>query len=353
MEKTCIVTGGAGFIGCAISKGLAQQFDRVIAIDMLHPQIHLEKKRPAALYDSVKLEIADVCDPGTWDRILPQVDQMDTIIHLAAETGTGQSLEEATRHAMTNVVGMTQMLDALVRHKKIPSQIILTSSRAVYGEGLWKRDDGTLYYPGQRSNAQLKAMQWDFPESEYVPACSSATQPHPTSIYGCTKLAQENLLASWALSFGVQKKILRLQNVYGAGQSLINPYTGIVSLFVRMAKSGQSIPLYEDGEIIRDFVYIDDVADAILLTIENEQAKETIFDIGTGKMTTIQRMAQIISERYHAPAPKVCSKYRNGDVRHACCDMTQTMNGLHFTPRISIEDGLGLLCKWIDAQMHE
>ncbi len=140
----------------------------------------------------------------------------------------------------------------------------LTSSRAgQYGEGAWiDRRTGAISYPGQRSRAQLERGQWDFPGLQCLPFDAAATTPNPTSVYGATKLAQEHILKSWALSFDVEIGLLRLQNVYGPGQSLSNPYTGIVSLFARLAREGKSIPVYEDGEIVRDFVFIDDVAEA-------------------------------------------------------------------------------------------
>ena len=156
------------------------------------------------------------------------------------------------------------MLDAFVRHGCIPGRVVLTSSRAVYGEGAWRDTNGRVVYPGQRSRAMLEAKQWDFPGLTPVPSDATRTEPRPASIYGATKLTQELVLRAWALSFGVEIGLLRLQNVYGPGQSLSNPYTGIVSLFARLAKAKETIPVYEDGAIIRDFVFIDDVVQAVL-----------------------------------------------------------------------------------------
>nr|WP_318289438.1 NAD-dependent epimerase/dehydratase family protein [Paraburkholderia sp. BL8N3] len=262
MMRTCLVTGGAGFIGCAISSTLVRHFDRVVALDNMHPQIHATPDRPARLDPKVELVVGDVTLSETWNSLLQTV-KPDVVIHLAAETGTGQSLTEGTRHAMVNVVGTTQMLDAFVRFESVPRRIVLTSSRAVYGEGAWQDAAGTITYPGQRSKVQLEQGVWDFPGLKCLPFEATRTQPRPTSIYGATKLTQEMVLSAWALSFGVEVGLLRLQNVYGPGQSLSNPYTGIVSLFARLARGGKSIPLYEDGEIVRDFVFIDDVSEAV------------------------------------------------------------------------------------------
>jgi dTDP-L-rhamnose 4-epimerase len=287
--KTCLVTGGAGFIGCALSSGLADRFERVVALDNLHPQVHPDANRPVALAGRVEFVRGDVTDSNVWDGLLSDLTP-DTIIHLAAETGTGQSLTEATRHAKVNVVGTTEMLDALVRHEKLPRQIVLTSSRAVYGEGAWiDRNSGTISYPGQRSRTLLEARAWDFAGLEPLPFDSSATEPRPTSIYGATKLTQEQVLRAWALAVGVRPVLLRLQNVYGEGQSLINPYTGIVSLFARTAREGKSIPVYEDGLIVRDFVHITDVVSAILAAADREETVTVPYDVGSGVATTIQR----------------------------------------------------------------
>ncbi|HUX69721.1 MAG TPA: NAD-dependent epimerase/dehydratase family protein, partial [Cellulomonadaceae bacterium] len=164
---TCLVTGGAGFIGTAMSGGLVSRFDRVVAIDNLHPQIHPRPERPTELDPAVELVVGDVTDPSAWDALLDTV-RPDVVVHLAAETGTGQSLAESTRHAMTNVVGTTQMLDALRRHDSMPRRIVLSSSRAVYGEGAWRDVAGQLYYPGQRTAEILERGEWDFPGSQPV-----------------------------------------------------------------------------------------------------------------------------------------------------------------------------------------
>ncbi|MDV2449660.1 NAD-dependent epimerase/dehydratase family protein [Xanthomonas hortorum] len=349
LSTTCLITGGAGFIGCAISHALVQKFGRVVALDNLHPQVHPTQSRPDALASRVELVVGDVTDPAAWDALLQDV-APDLVIHLAAETGTGQSLTEGTRHANVNVVGTTQMLDAFVRHKRIPSRIVLTSSRAVYGEGAWVATDGTISYPGQRSKAQLDAATWDFPGLRCLPFEAERTETRPTSIYGSTKLAQEMILNAWALSFGVEVGLLRLQNVYGPGQSLSNPYTGIVSLFSRMAKAKKVIPLYEDGEIIRDFVFIEDVARAIVAVSLKSSVSPTAYDIGSGQATSIRELARLIARIYDAPEPVVNGAFRNGDVRAASCDIERATRELDWRPEWPVERGVAALCTWIDQQ---
>jgi len=347
MDKICFVTGGAGFIGCALSASLANRYSKVIAIDNMHPQIHSSSERPEFLHPSVELVVADITIPETWNKLLSTYTP-NVIYHLAAETGTGQSLMESSRHAEVNILGTTRMLDALSAHGKLPDRIILTSSRAVYGEGGWVDPKGGISYPGQRTNDMLTNSQWDFPGLSAAPFNASQTLTYPTSIYGATKLSQEQLISCWANAYGVKTGILRLQNVYGVGQSLTNPYTGIVSFFSQMAKSKQSIPLYEDGEVVRDFVYISDVANALILAADSEE-RSFIYDVGSGKSITIHELASIISKRYDAPAPHICGKFRNGDVRYASCDIQDTVNALNWNPAVTVESGIEKLCAWIDS----
>jgi len=350
VNATCLVTGGAGFIGCAISKALAETFDQVVAVDNLHPQIHAERRRPLSLHPSVDLRVLDVTQSAAWTEILSDITP-DVIVHLAAETGTGQSLTEATRHASVNVIGTTRMMDALNRSGKHPQKIVLASSRAIYGEGAWRKvGDEQTVYPGQRTSAQLERQEWDFDGMMPVPAEAATTHPQPTSVYGATKLTQEQVLKSWCQSFGVEIGILRLQNVYGPGQSLINAYTGIVSLFARKARAGESIPVYEDGRIVRDFVFIDDVAAAILRMVTGPIPSVEAYDIGSGVRTTILDLAEQIADHYRSPAPHVNGKFRNGDVRFASCDIGRTREQLGWQPRWSLADGVRALCNSIDAR---
>jgi dTDP-L-rhamnose 4-epimerase len=344
-----MVTGGAGFIGCAISANLAKSFDRVIAVDVLHPQIHREPIRPAMLDPKVQLVVADITCEETWNQILERASP-DVVVHLAAETGTGQSLTEASRHANVNVTGTTVMLDAFARRGIVPRRIVLSSSRAVYGEGAWRDANGAVCYPGQRSKAQLERGEWDFPGLTCLPFEAEKTEPRPTSIYGATKLAQEHILLAWAHSFGAEIAVLRLQNVYGPGQSLSNPYTGIVPFFACLARSGKSIPIYEDGKIVRDFVFIDDVAAAICRVAGKAVHSAVAYDIGSGEKTTIFQLGNLIAKLYGAPSPHINCAFRNGDVRHASCDIARSRADLGWVPHWGLEKGITALCAWIDGR---
>jgi dTDP-L-rhamnose 4-epimerase len=352
-DKTILVTGGAGFIGCAISQILAPLCRRYIAFDSLHPQVHESPHRPLAMHEKSELFVGDVTNASDWDRCLAQI-KPDLVFHLAAETGTGQSLFEASRHGEVNVVGTTRMLDALSRHKMVPEQIVLSSSRAVYGEGAWLKQSGTIYYPGQRDDQQLARHAWDFEGSKAaLPARASETSNCPTSIYGATKLAQEHLLSAWTQSHSIPLTILRLQNVYGPGQSLKNSYTGILILFARLALSKKTIPIYEDGLMTRDFVYVDDVARAFHLAILADNRKLLVhYDIGSGRAITLLEIANTIARWFDAPNPTITGKYRNGDVRHASCVIEDSVRELGWHPTVSLDNGLTELLSWVERKIN-
>jgi dTDP-L-rhamnose 4-epimerase len=347
-----LITGGAGFIGSALARRLVKAGHDVAVMDVLHPQVHGE----GAVIDlppSVRLFTGDVTHAPDVDAVL-RLSRPSQIVHLAAETGTAQSLSEATRHSSVNVVGTTQLLDALSRAALVPDQFVLASSRAVYGEGPWKFGS-QLFYPQPRGHAQLLAGIWDpqGPTGEGavpLPSCASRTEPRPTNIYAATKLAQEHILAAWTAAHDTHLSVLRLQNVYGPGQSLTNSYTGIVALFARLAREQRTLEVYEDGRIVRDFVYIDDVVEALFAAIEGPAAQPRCLDIGSGTPTTIHELAQTIAAICHAPEPAVVAKFRDGDVRAAKCDIEPAKKELDWRPQWVLEEGLRVLLDWIGEQ---
>ena len=348
-----LVTGGAGFIGSALSRELASTASRWVVLDSMHPQVHLTNHRPSELSEAAELFVGDVRAPADWDAVLRTVTP-DVIFHLAAETGTAQSLDEASRHASVNVDGTTQMMDALGRHGVTPEHVVLSSSRAVYGEGNWRTTSGAVFQPGMRSHAMLSRGEWDFEDSEALENRADLTIPAPTSVYGATKLAQENILKAWGGARGVPISILRLQNVYGPGQSLINSYTGIVSLFSQWAREGKTIPLYEDGNITRDFVFIDDVVSALASVAKaGPDTARPVLDIGSGRATSIARLAQVIANFHGAPTPSVTGNFRDGDVRKAACDISLSEVAIAWSPKWSLERGISALQFWIETQLEE
>jgi dTDP-L-rhamnose 4-epimerase len=352
MQDCVLITGGAGFIGCEIAQGLPRTGLPIIAVDNLHPQVHPSGERPAVLPADVDLVVGDVRDAAMWQTLFTSY-RPQTIFHLAAETGTGQSLTESSRHAGTNVTGTTEMLDAMTLKGLRPDHIVLSSSRAVYGEGAWRAADGIVFYPGHRTRAQLERAAWSFagPDGQTaapLPHAAATVEPHPTSVYGATKLAQEHILSAWTDAMGSALSILRFQNVYGPGQSPFNSYTGIITLFHRQARAGKTIEVYEDGDIGRDFVFISDVVRACLAASARRPAGgQRKLDIGTGVVTTIMDAARTIAAYHGAPEPAVCGKFRDGDIRWAVSDIAaweREFGGQSFT---SFADGSRAVAEWL------
>jgi dTDP-L-rhamnose 4-epimerase len=354
MYETMIITGGAGFIGSATAARLESWEGKIVAIDNMHPQVHLAANRPAALPDRVELIVADIRDRTMWDDVLADY-RPSVILHFAAETGTAQSLTQSNRHASVNVVGTTQMLDAFMRAGLRPRHIVLSSSRAVYGEGAWRSRSGAIVYPQLRSHDQLERGEWDF-AIEGAPAVpmphrASEVFPNPSSIYGATKLAQEHVIKSWAAAMNVPATILRFQNVYGPGQSPFNPYTGIINLFHRTAYGGGAIEVYEDGQIGRDFVFIDDVVEAVCAAVSRPPEGLRLLDVGSGVPTTIADAARYIAALHGAPEPVICGKFRDGDVRWAVANVDDIEDQLKVRSQVEfLSTGAKLVGEWLVAE---
>lgn len=348
-----LITGGAGFIGAALAQELMNLYEaEVVSVDNLLPQVHedgiLLKRYP----ERARLVRGDVRNGELLDLVLAEL-QPDYVVHFAAETGTAQSMTHSSRHASVNGVGTTELLDALRRAQCQPKRILLSSSRAVYGEGAWQAQDGSIFYPGIRSRSQLAAGRWDFrsPVSD-LPACAmlhdaATVFPNPTSIYGATKLVQEHLLKAWCAANEVPHHILRFQNVYGIGQSPSNPYTGIINIFHHIARRKEAIPVYEDGEIGRDFVWISDVVDACVAALVDTSARSSTYDVGSGEATTIAQAAAVVAALHGASEPRITGQFREGDVRWAVANVDALRVELGVTPKISFEEGAAKVGEWL------
>jgi dTDP-L-rhamnose 4-epimerase len=354
-----VITGGLGFIGSHFARSCSRKGIEAILLDNLSPQIH----GPHAVADPgiCSLPGVRVIRGSLLDRALV-VDLMagvDVVVHLASETGTGQSMYEVARYTEANVQGTAILLDAIRDKGTSVRKIVLASSRAVYGEGAYQCGTCTpnqTQFPVPRSREQLEARRWD-------PLCAQCGSPliaiptpedartRPASLYAATKFAQEEWLRIGAEALGIRAVILRLQNVYGEGQSLVNPYTGILSIFSTRVRQGKELPIFEDGLESRDFVHVSDVVEALHLAIGWERESWAIFNIGSGIPTSVLAVAQALVARMSGKvAPRITAQFRVGDIRHCFADLSHSRRNLGFAPKVSIDEGLSRFVEWVGAQ---
>lgn len=346
-----LVTGGAGFIGRAIIASLPESVP-VTCIDVLEAQAHAGRTTfPAWLSDRARCIRADIRDTAAYADTLHDV---DVVIHLAAQTGTGQSMYERSRYVGHNVDGTACLLDALALHAPHLSRIVLASSRAVYGEGMLRVHDGRLL-PAQRTLERLSSGQWNAIAADGSPGDPVAMQEdfpcNPTSVYGLTKWWQEQLIVDSAARSGVHHTILRIQNAYGPGQELRNPYTGIIGIFCSLLFRDLEIELFEDGEVMRDFVYVDDVADAFVRAAVGDRPPYSIMNIGSRDAVSLRTLVERLGGAAgRTPRVRVSGRYRVGDIRHAIADTTRCDAWLQGGPRTSLEEGLRRYWAWFSEQ---
>lgn len=354
-----LISGGAGFIGSNLALSLLAQGHQVTVLDNLHHQVHGEDAEASSyLYRLIRNKVAfvkgDVTQRPDWEACLAG---QDAVVHLAAETGTGQSMYRIAHYTDVNLGGMALLLDVLANTPNHSvRKIVLASSRAVYGEGKYIGPLGETVYPAQRTETDLSRGFFDV----RYPGISAPLQAaptdetsalHPTSVYGLNKLHQEQLLATVCPTIGISPVILRYQNVYGPGQSLHNPYTGILSIFSTLIQRGQEINVFEDGLESRDFVYIDDVVAATILALTKDTANKQVFNVGTGVPTTVMEVAEALVERFGKPTKlHVSGNYRLGDIRHNFADMARIKTALGYVPKISFGEGIGRFVDWVEQQ---
>lgn len=354
--KICIVTGGLGFIGTHLLERVKSQYDKIIVIDNLSPHVHsFPPKLP--IYN-IELVIGGVEEVNTWNLVsshLPETNFVLDVYHLAADTSTGNSINLPSSHVTSNILGTARLCEFLSNLIDFIGTIKLTSTRAIYGEGLWESVDGELINPDQRRKVDLDRQEWN-PLSRRVaclkpaPVSALLLSPNPVNIYGSTKLGQEQMLTIWCAFYGIRLNVYRLQNVYGPGQSLWNSYSGIVSLFVRKAIIGEMINVYEGGGIIRDFVYISDVVNVL-----NENPPQTsqlqIYDVGTGTPVTLLQVAKVVSEICGTDLVEISNNYRLGDVRGIYADTNSIKNMESFKEFKAISFGLEKLVEWAKPEI--
>lgn len=357
MERV-LITGGAGFIGSHIALRLIEKGYDVTVLDNLLEQIHGENPdKTSPLYCNIKDKTrfikADVCDRDALKRAISDADY---IIHLAAETGTGQSMYEIKRYIDVNIGGTALLLDILTNSKHHVKRVVVAESRAIYGEGKYHCEKCGDVYPTERKDEDMARGDFEC----HCPKCGGKvtlvattedSEIHPSSVYGIGKQVQGQLVHLICKNIGVESVSYRYQNVYGPGQSLTNPYTGILSIFSTRIKNHKEINIFEDGLESRDFVYIDDVVDATIAGMEVPEANGHVFNIGTGIATDVLTVAKTLCKHYGIDVPlNVSGNYRLGDIRHNYADITLARKILGFEPNWSFDQGIKQFTEWVNRQ---
>lgn len=357
MLKNVLITGGAGFIGSSLALKLLDKGYEVTVLDNLSPQIHGEDGISSELFlkirDKVTFIKGDVVNSDDWRKALKG---QDVVVHLAAETGTGQSMYEINKYIDVNVKGTSNLLDILTNEEHQVKKIVVAASRAIYGEGMYHCTEHGTVYPVERTEADMSKGDFEVKcpicnRDVEVMATTEETKIHPTSVYGITKQVQEQMCMVVGKSLNIPVVGYRYQNVYGPGQSLKNPYTGILSIFSTIIKNNNNINIFEDGLESRDFVFIDDIVDATILGIEKEEANFESFNVGTGVPTTVIEVANVLKEKYQSDTEiQISGNFRLGDIRHNFADLTKIKEKLGFTPKVSFEEGISKFVDWVNQQ---
>ncbi|WP_415062053.1 SDR family NAD(P)-dependent oxidoreductase [Bdellovibrio sp.] len=352
--KTVLVTGGAGFIGSELVKHLHNKGCRVLVLDSLTEQVHgLDPKSTSATFAKIQ-EFCEFFQGDVRDRNMVRklVAQSDVVVHLAAETGTGQSMYAISNYCDVNIQGTAILLEEIFSCPRKIEKIVVASSRAIYGEGKYSCVSHGDFFPEMR-------LDHDMAKGVFDPLCPKCHEPgmavpttedspaKPQSIYGITKLTQEELVIKGARAAQIPAIALRFQNVYGPGQSLSNPYTGILSIFSTRARNNNSINIFEDGLESRDFVYIDDVVESLSLAVFSNLKSQEVFNVGSGKSTSVKMVVEKIVGFFNASSTiSVTGAYRVGDIRHNMADLSKAKRILGFEPKVEFSEGVVKFLTW-------
>lgn len=355
--KNILITGGAGFIGSNLALALIEKGYKITVLDNLSLQIHGENPdETSPLYNSIKEKVSFIKGTVTsrtdWEKAIAN---QDVIVHYAAETGTGQSMYCIEKYTEVNIQGTAIMLDILANQKHQVKKVVIASSRSIYGEGKYMHPKLGAVYPKNRMEKDMLAddfeVKYDGDSNLKLVATDEESKIHPSSVYGITKQNQEQMIMTVCPTIGIAPVAFRYQNVYGPGQSLSNPYTGILSIFSTQIRNENGIQIFEDGKETRDFIFIDDVVAATVLGIEKEEADGEVFNVGTGVPTDVLTVANSLIKAYGIVVPvTVTGRFRLGDIRHNYADMTKISRLLGFIPKVFFEEGINRFTAWVLQQ---
>jgi dTDP-L-rhamnose 4-epimerase len=355
--KNILITGGAGFIGSNLALKLIEKGYKITVLDNLSKQIHGENpEETSPLFKSIKDQVTfiegTVTSREDWKKAL---ENQHVIVHFAAETGTGQSMYCIEKYTEVNIQGTAIMLDLLANSIHTVEKIVIASSRSIYGEGKYKHPDLGIVYPSHRKEKDMLEGNFEltYNDNEILEllATDEESKIHPSSVYGITKQNQEQMIMTVCPTLGIAPVGFRYQNVYGPGQSLSNPYTGILSIFSTQIRNNNPIQIFEDGKETRDFVFIDDVVNATILGIEKDEANGNVYNVGTGVATNVLEVANSLIKAYNINVPvTVTGRFRLGDIRHNFADLTKIKRHLGFEPTVYFKEGIQKFSDWVLQQ---
>ncbi len=354
MSELILITGGAGFIGRHLTRVLLGRGHRVRVLDSLIEQVHGSDGKRPSLDPKVEFLKGDVRDV---EAVAGALRGVDSVVHLAAEVGVGQSMYAVDRYVSVNDHGTAilfqQLIDRPVR------RVVVASSMSIYGEGLYRSAAGQLVEDAVRQPRMAASQNWDPLDGTGQPLVPVPTpetkRPALASVYAITKYVQERLTLTLAPAYGMEGVALRLWNVYGPGQALSNPYTGVLAIFASRLLNGQPPMIFEDGLQRRDFVHVADVAQAFVLALEHPQAAGGVFNIASGVDRTVQEVAKLLAGAMgrRSITPEITGKARAGDIRHCIADITLARRQIGFAPRTDFVEGLAELAEWVARQQAE
>lgn len=347
-----LVTGGAGFIGSHTIDYLLERGHEVRILDALIPQVHgANAQRPSYLDPRAELFVGRVEDPVAVKKSL---DGVDSVIHLAAAVGVGQSMYQIVDYCRTNNLGTAVLWQAIVDNKLRLNSLVVASSMSAYGEGLYRTFDGKVCTPGLRGESQLETGDWEHRSPDgrlLIPVPTNESKSlAPTSIYAINKKDQEEMCLCLGKAYGIPTTALRLFNVFGSRQALSNPYTGVAAIFCGRLLNDRNPLVFEDGLQKRDFVHVKDVARAFVMAAEHPVPGETI-NIGSGSDITVLEIAEVLARELGKDiGPQVVGKFRQGDIRHCFADITRARQLLGWSPTTTFKEGVPELVSWVKEQ---
>ncbi len=355
MGDRVLVTGGAGFVGSHLVDALVSRGYRVRVFDSLESQVHGPGNQvPGYVNPQAEFVRGSITDSQAVADALADV---DVLFHQAALVGVGQSMYDIARYCRVNTWGAGVVLEEVVKRRGRIRKVIVASSMSVYGEGAYQTSRGEIRYPRLRSREALERAEWDARDhangGALAPIPTPETKPlHPTSVYAVTKRDHEELFLSVGYAYRIPTVALRYFNIYGERQALSNPYTGIAAIFSSRVLNGQAPIIFEDGSQSRDFIHVSDIVRANMLALMTDRADYQAINVGTGRPTTVQQVANMILaalDRYDL-APEVLGKFREGDIRHCYADISLANQLLDFEPQTPFSDGIHQLVAWVRTQ---